>query len=916
MKNKPGPLNGIKTLGRKLSSLIYPAYPIADIPARRQVIFSAMMSFSLLLVILAGLVANVFVRGIYHITSIVLAGLSITLFLAYLLSRLSSSRAIGPILLTFSLSISAFVVAYFYPNHEIRFISGAIFTFIPLALVLGSALLPWWGNVVLMAANFTVVMLLPLIIPTYPLDQAGADAGAIFSISVLLLGVASYRNRTERLRLEEIQGINRQLIQVNHELEATRDDLEKERTLLRSSETRIRALLAAIPDLVFELSREGTFLDFVPAAMLKPMMPPEQFLGKNITDVMPPEVALVALESVQQAFASNQIQTFEYQLPSEGITRYFEARMVVSRPDATLVMVRDITDRKQAEEALRESESRFRGLVEETTDGIIFFDSQGKVVEWNRGMEQLIGLQRQRVLGMRAFDTSMKTAPSKMLLAPDLELLTRFLQQVFEVDDLPAQDQSVREIIVQHLDGSRRVVEQRLFLVETAHEFALGAVFHDITERKQAEQRLRQHIHELAAIHAVSQAAASQLELDVLFDLIANELIRLFDIQEVFFALYDRQTSIIRFPYFRHGDQQMEPDPIPLGQGLSSRVIQSRQPLLINRDYEQRSAELGVVRYSPVPVSLSKVSWLGVPIMAGEQVIGVICVQNLEREDVFTENDVRLLMTIAMNVGIAVQNAQLYTAVQQELAERKQVEKERENLIAELEARNAELERFTYTVSHELKAPLVTIRGFLGFVEKDIAAGNLERSKSDMGRITDATDKMQSLLNELLELSRIGRLMNPAEDVPFGDIVQEAVELVRGRLDARKIQMMVSDGLPIVHGDRARLIEVVQNLVDNAAKFMGNQPNPQIEVGQRGEEGGKPIFFVRDNGFGIEPQYHERIFGLFNKLDAQSEGTGIGLAIVKRIIEVHGGRIWVESEPGKGSVFYLTLEPGEGGKPQ
>ena len=114
-----------------------------------------------------------------------------------------------------------------------------------------------------------------------------------------------------------------------------------------------------------------------------------------------------------------------------------------------------------------------------------------------------------------------------------------------------------------------------------------------------------------------------------------------------------------------------------------------------------------------------------------------------------------------------------------------------------------------------------------------------------------------------------------------------------------------------VFGDRVRLLQVVQNLVDNAAKFMGDQPNPYIEIGQRGDEDGKPIFYVKDNGIGIAPEYHERVFGLFNKLDAQTEGTGVGLALVKRIIEIHGGRIWVESEVGKGSTFFFTLLRGD-----
>jgi signal transduction histidine kinase len=177
----------------------------------------------------------------------------------------------------------------------------------------------------------------------------------------------------------------------------------------------------------------------------------------------------------------------------------------------------------------------------------------------------------------------------------------------------------------------------------------------------------------------------------------------------------------------------------------------------------------------------------------------------------------------------------------------------------------------------------------------------------DVQNIKQAVDRMQLLLNELLELSRIGRLAEPPEEISFDDIAQEALKHVLGRLTASKVDVRVAPNLPVVYGNRTRLVEVVQNLVDNAAKFMGNQPNPQIEIGKCGEEDGKPIFFVRDNGIGILPKHQERIFGLFHKLNPQGEGTGIGLAIVKKIVEVHGGRIWVESEIRKGSTFYFTL---------
>lgn len=225
----------------------------------------------------------------------------------------------------------------------------------------------------------------------------------------------------------------------------------------------------------------------------------------------------------------------------------------------------------------------------------------------------------------------------------------------------------------------------------------------------------------------------------------------------------------------------------------------------------------------------------------------------------------------------------------------------------ELEKKNAELERFTYTVSHDLKSPLVTISGYLGYLMEDIKTANLDRLEQDSQRITGAVDRMQRLLNDLLELSRIGRTSNPHETVEFESLVREAMDIVHGRLEERGITVQIQPNLPLVHGDKPRLVEVLQNLLDNAAKFMGDQQDPNIFIGAVEGVVNTPTFFVKDNGIGIAPEFHERIFGLFNRLDPNIEGTGIGLALIKRIIELHGGRIWVESELGQGSTFYFTL---------
>lgn len=286
-------------------------------------------------------------------------------------------------------------------------------------------------------------------------------------------------------------------------------------------------------------------------------------------------------------------------------------------------------------------------------------------------------------------------------------------------------------------------------------------------------------------------------------------------------------------------------------------------------------------------------SEMALPLVTHGELIGGMTIQSV-LPAAFSRVNITSLQSLADRVANAIQNAGLFS--------------ERAALINELEGRNAELERFTYTVSHDLRSPLVTIRGFLGYLRNHAFRNDFAKFDKDMNRIANTVDRMQTLLNDLLELSRVGRTGNSPIDVPFGAIVTETLNLLDAQLVTGRASVIIGPDLPVVRGDSTRLIEVMQNLISNAIKFMGAQSDPQVEVGYAGPDtDGTAILSVRDNGVGIESQYHKRIFGLFNRLDPAIEGTGIGLTLVKPIIEMHAGRIWVESVPGSGSTFFFTL---------
>jgi len=288
-------------------------------------------------------------------------------------------------------------------------------------------------------------------------------------------------------------------------------------------------------------------------------------------------------------------------------------------------------------------------------------------------------------------------------------------------------------------------------------------------------------------------------------------------------------------------------------------------------------------------------SFLTMPVIAQEQAIALISLFWSDRRHI-GDRESKLISMIAHQAASAIQNARLY----QETIENSE----------QLKAANEELENFVYTVSHDLKSPIVSIQGFSSILLQEHPANLNQEAIHFLERIQANANQMEKLIRDLLELSRIGRVVNPFESVQAAQIINETLAELIYQIQEKKIEIIVQEHLPEIYCDRNRMRQVFTNLLSNAVKYIGNPAQPTIEIGCQ-EKNDAYLFFVKDNGIGIEPEYFEKIFGLFQILNPEqnqeTSGTGVGLTIVKRIIENHGGKIWVESQKGAGATFYFTI---------
>lgn len=240
-------------------------------------------------------------------------------------------------------------------------------------------------------------------------------------------------------------------------------------------------------------------------------------------------------------------------------------------------------------------------------------------------------------------------------------------------------------------------------------------------------------------------------------------------------------------------------------------------------------------------------------------------------------------------------------------AETERLLEESQRMSEDLERRNSEMTQFVYTVSHDLRSPLVTIRGFMGVLNDAIASGDTDETRRLMDRISRATGRMSQTLEDLLELSRIGVIVNDLAPIQLGELCEPVLSDLDGAISAAGAEIKVVNPQHAFVADALRMRQVLQNLIQNALVHgLPESGGPVIEIGAK-QEGARTILWVRDNGAGIEERHKERIFGIFQQLNRESTGTGVGLAIVRKIAEAHEGVAWVDSTPGAGARFCLSI---------
>jgi signal transduction histidine kinase len=445
-------------------------------------------------------------------------------------------------------------------------------------------------------------------------------------------------------------------------------------------------------------------------------------------------------------------------------------------------------------------------------------------------------------------------------------------------------------ISLQNVDRENAFSQSDLHLLETlANSLSVAlenARLFDETQR--LFQQEQQRAAELAVVNTVSSALASELDLGTLIQLVGEQTRYIFNADIAYVALLDETGSTINFPY-TYGE---ELQPVRFGEGLCSKIIQSNQPLLINEEMGRQVMELGTTM-----VGREARSFLGVPIMVSGKAEGVLSVENCSEEGMFSQDDVRLLSTIAANVGTAINNAKLFQEAQKSQAYAEQA--------------NSAKSVFLANMSHELRTPLNAIIGFTRIVRRKGEGLLPEKQLENLDKVLISAENLLELINSVLDIAKIeaGRMDVMVAKFPISALIDLCINTAQPLLQPGVIlKKKVADGLELVHSDQDKIRQIVLNLLSNAAKFT-QQGKITLTAWQEGEQ--TLCISVSDTGIGISAEALPRIFKEFEQADTTTTrkygGTGLGLTISRSLARLLGGELTAESTLGAGSTFTLSI---------
>ncbi|MBI4517749.1 MAG: PAS domain S-box protein [Deltaproteobacteria bacterium] len=637
--------------------------------------------------------------------------------------------------------------------------------------------------------------------------------------------------------------------QIIAQLAVARDVTERKRAevALQRSEERYRSLVENLNDVIFTANTLGNLTYISPAVESVWGYTAQEVIGEPFSRFVHPD----DLPAIRVSFAATLVglpESIEFRvLDKDGGLRWIRTstRAQFDRDHAVgfIGIVTDITERKRAEEALQESEARYRQLVELSPDGIAVH-SEGKVVFVNNvGVSMLGATEAADLIGKPILD----------FVHPDYrDLVTeRVRHTAYEHQPAsPVEEKFIR------LDGSVVDVEVVGMPLTYGGKPAVQLVVHDITERKRAEEALR----------------ASEERYRELFEN-ANDIVYTHDLTGNFTSINKAAERVTGY-----GREEA------VGRNITELVVPEHLSVAIEATARKLAGEatppyeLDILtkdgRKVPVEVSTRLVLREGKP-------VGVQGIARDITERKRTEEEIRRL------------NAELEERVRQRTAE--------------LEAANRELEAFSHSVAHDLRAPLRHIDGFTKMLLEDCAPQLDAQGRQYLQRVREGSQRMEALITDLLALSRVARSEMHWQDVDLSALARTVAADLQKTQPDRQVEFVIGDGV-VVHGDAGLLQAALENLLGNAWKYTSKHPRARIEFG-RTEEHGQPVYFVRDDGAGFDMTHASKLFAAFQRLhsSAEFEGTGVGLATVARIVHRHRGRIWAESAVGRGATFFFTL---------